>query len=317
MSGKSLSYPYNLSMARSEREPNHDLLGAMEPTQILRLRPQADPAMIVVRIQLGPGSFQAWVAHPGSKGIIGRSPDADLVVNDPSVSRHHARIELSPSGELSIVDQRSTNGTFVNQLPVDGRARIRPGDRVVVGAVVVLIESMSPSELSQLRNAAVVLDNVHLDPLTGLTTRRWIDTELVGFIDRFQRVGEPISCVFMDLDRFKSINDEHGHAIGDLVLKATGAVILRTIREHDVAIRFGGDEMVLFLARCGVDMGVRVADRLRHSVRELSVPGLSPGSVRLSAGIAEHQGDSASQWLERADAALYRAKRAGRDQTGR
>jgi two-component system cell cycle response regulator len=298
-----------------EADSSHDLLSNMEPTQVLRLPARRTPSLVIVRVQFGTGPFKAWIAHPGSSGTIGRASDADLVVQDPSVSRYHARIEVDSAGELVLVDQQSTNGTTVNDQPVDGQMLIRPGDRVVVGAVSLLVEKMSPAELEQLKTAAYRVDSAHLDPLTGLVTRRWLDTELAGFIDRFQRVGEPITCVFIDLDHFKQINDRHGHGVGDQVLKGTGAAILRTIREQDVAVRFGGDELVVFLARCGADQAVRVSERFRKALSELSCPGLPAGNVKMTAGVAEYQGESPSQWLERADAALYRAKRAGRDRT--
>jgi diguanylate cyclase (GGDEF)-like protein len=292
-----------------------DLLANMEPTQILRLPARKTPSLVVVRVQFGPGPFQAWIARPGTAGTIGRASDADLVVADPSVSRYHARIDVDSAGELVLVDQQSTNGTTVNDEPVIDQRRLRPGDRVVVGEVSLLVEKMSPAEFEQLKSAAYRVDAAHLDPLTGLVTRRWLDGELAGFIDRYQRVGEPISCMFIDLDHFKQINDKHGHAVGDQVLKGTGAAILRTIREKDVAVRFGGDEFVVFLARCGAEQAVRVSERFRKALHELSCTGLPAGSVRMTAGVAEYQGESPSQWLERADAALYRAKRAGRDRT--
>ncbi|MEQ1501725.1 MAG: GGDEF domain-containing protein [Myxococcota bacterium] len=289
----------------ADRDQDDTTGGGAEPTQILRRRDVAAP-VTVVRVPFGPGPLQLWTARPGTSGVIGRSPDADLVLYDPSVSRFHARIDVAQDGALTLVDLNSTNGTMINHEALTGSAPIRAGDRVTVGAVAVSIDVMLPAELDQLRKAASRLDAAARDPLTGLVTRRWIDDDLPSFLERHVRHGDPLTCVFLDVDGFKQVNDRLGHQHGDEVLRRISELVLRAVRADDVAVRYGGDEIVLFLAKCAEPEALQVTDRLRLAVAEL-------GTVTLSAGIAQHRGEAAEAWLARADRALYQAKRTGRN----
>jgi diguanylate cyclase (GGDEF)-like protein len=288
-----------------------------EPTQILRRRAVEQPSLVVVRALVGSGALQYWIAHRGTSGVIGRSPDADLVISDPSVSRYHARIDADDDGGMVVSDLGSTNGTFVNQIPVAPRSRLRFGDRLTVGGVAVSLEAMSAAEVDQLRRAASRLDAADRDALTGLVARRWIDDGLPSYLDRYERVGARVTCLFMDLDGFKAINDTHGHSAGDRLLRGFGEIVRHAIRDDDVAVRFGGDEFVVFLARCDEVEAMRVADRMRMALTQLDIDLPTAPAVTLSAGVAEHQGETPSQWIDRTDAALYRAKRAGKNRTER
>lgn len=290
--------------------------GSSEQTQIMRRDRKTEPPVTVVRVLSGSGPFQFWIARPGTTGVIGRGPEADLMIQDPSVSRSHVRIEVGERCELAFVDLGSTNGTFVNDDPILPRRVVRPGDRVLVGAISVSVEVLTVAAVDELRRAASRLDAAGRDPLTALVSRRWIDDQLPAFIARHHHIGEPVTCVFVDLDGFKRINDQHGHGMGDVVLKTTADILLRTIRENDVAVRYGGDELVVFLSNCRATDGVMVADRLRAAIEATVWAGISGGQVTLSAGVAELRvGEGPSSWLERADGALYRAKRAGRKRT--
>ncbi|MEZ4237229.1 MAG: GGDEF domain-containing protein [Myxococcota bacterium] len=293
-----------------------DEVGQLE-TQILRRRAVDLPSLVVIRALVGPGPFQCWTARPGTQGTIGRSPDADLVIADPSVSRYHARIDVQDDGALIVSDLGSTNGTFVNLIPVAPRSRLRIGDRLTVGGVAVSVEAMSAAEVDQLRRAALRLDAADHDPLTGLVSRRWVEEDLPAYLERHRRVGGMVSCLYIDLDGFKQINDRHGHAAGDRVLRAIGDIVKRTVRDDDVAVRMGGDEVVVFLARCDGDEAERVAGRMRDAVRQLREDGVPAGMVTLSAGVAEYRDEEPARWIERADEAMYRAKRSGRDRTVR
>lgn len=286
---------------------------SVEQTQIMRRERPTDPPVTVVRILSGSGPFQFWLARPGARGVIGRGPEADLVVQDPSVSRSHVRIDVGANGELVLVELGSTNGTLVNDEVVTTSLPVRPGDRILVGDVSVSVEVLAPTAVDDLRRAMSRMNAGHRDALTGLVSRRWIEEDLPAFLERHQRAGEPLTCVFVDLDGFKAVNDRHGHVKGDLVLKTTADVLLATVRENDVAVRYGGDELVVFLSNCRAADGVLVADRLRTAIEGTQWPGIPSGLITLSAGVAEYRGESPQGWLERADGALYRAKRSGRN----
>jgi diguanylate cyclase (GGDEF)-like protein len=282
--------------------------GSDEETQILRTRPPSEAPVTVVRAAFGSGPMSLWVATPGETGTVGRSPDADLYLADPSVSRYHARFETDANGRLALVDLDSTNGTFVNQAQLRGRRLVDVGDRIQIGGVAISIDRMSPAELAALRTAASRLDQVGKDALTGLVTRGWVDEGLLGWLERHRQRSETVCCLFLDIDEFKDVNDSAGHAAGDLVLKTVAQLIRGAIRDGDVPVRFGGDEMLVFLGKCRIAEAVRVAERIRRTVADNDFGGAVRGGVTVSIGAAEHHGETGEQWIARADAALYRAK---------
>lgn len=155
------------------------------------------------------------------------------------------------------------------------------------------------------------------DPLTGVFNRAFIMEVLGRELKRAQRHGDPISVVFLDLDHFKSVNDNHGHAVGDLVLRTIAHRIMQSIRPEDYFGRFGGEEFLLVLPATALDGAVSVVERVRELVS--GDPVLAGGvalKVTLSAGITRLVGDrsaTAEELIARADAALYRAKENGRN----
>jgi len=152
------------------------------------------------------------------------------------------------------------------------------------------------------------------DPVTGLANRRHIDQELIAAVARAERLDEGLAVVFLDIDGFKKVNDDHGHATGDAVLRQVAQRISDNTRRGDVAGRFGGDEFIII---CPFNLGDRSGpplevDRLR---RALSAPYEMEGhseSVRVSVGAVTWQaGMTAEQLLQEADKAMYAVKAAG------
>ena len=157
-----------------------------------------------------------------------------------------------------------------------------------------------------------------LDPLTGAYNRRYFEQRLAEECRRSARTGQPLSCLFLDLDHFKRINDTRGHAAGDAVLRAAAATIRGQLRDSDVLARYGGEEFVVLLVDTGTALAGEIAERIRRAVAAspVSLDRDPPVAVTLSAGVATAAGDAARDaegLLRRADAALYRAKAAGRD----
>jgi diguanylate cyclase (GGDEF)-like protein len=150
------------------------------------------------------------------------------------------------------------------------------------------------------------------DGLTGAFNRRCLDACLATAIERLHRTGEPASLAVFDIDHFKAINDELGHAAGDQALKAMVALVAGRARKLDALFRVGGEEFALLLTNARSPDALHVADELRRLVAEAD---LVPGRrVSISAGVSElRRGETAAEWLNDADAALYRAKRAGRN----
>jgi diguanylate cyclase (GGDEF)-like protein len=164
-----------------------------------------------------------------------------------------------------------------------------------------------------------LIDKAFVDSLTGVLNRRGFLDKAVPTIALARRAGQAVSVAMLDLDRFKEINDTHGHAAGDGALKALGRALTAELRTGDVLGRVGGDEFVVLLPGCTPEAALPVATRWRERLqRERPGPRLSLGSLRISVGVAQlvAAGDPAealTQGCAVADAALYRAKRRGRD----
>ena len=159
--------------------------------------------------------------------------------------------------------------------------------------------------------------NALIDPLTGLGNRRLFDQRLAEEVGRTSRHLEPLSLAMIDLDRFKDVNDRHGHVTGDAVLAAVGGLLTASLRAADLACRYGGDEFAVILPETTKTEAWLVAEKLRSELHALLVPAKDGSTVGIlaSIGIASYSPDheSAVNLLEAADAALYVAKHSGRD----
>ena len=152
------------------------------------------------------------------------------------------------------------------------------------------------------------------DFLTGVFNRRYFDRALEQELDRSRRYGSAGSILLVDLDHFKDVNDRLGHAAGDDVLKSVAAALKQHVRKTDVLARFGGDEFAILLPQTDELQAQHVADGLVKALRrETTSVGLQGVSVSASIGVARLEGGTAEQLLSHVDAAMYDAKKAGRD----
>jgi diguanylate cyclase (GGDEF)-like protein len=159
-----------------------------------------------------------------------------------------------------------------------------------------------------------LVDSARTDELTSLPNRRVLFELLAREIDRARRGEAKLSVVFVDIDRFKRINDRHGHQVGDVVLREAAAVLRGGLRTYDLVGRYGGEEFVMVLPDTGAFEGHAVAERIRERV----AASVFAGGVRItiSLGVAElGKGMDADRLLKAADMAVYRAKRAGRNRS--
>lgn len=154
------------------------------------------------------------------------------------------------------------------------------------------------------------------DALTGLASYRALQQRLTHEAERSKRSGESFAVLFIDLDRLKELNDRYGHERGNGVLKAVADELRRTIRNTDLAARYGGDEFVVLLTRTDRAGALRVADAVRERVEQAADRlGFHNGQITVSIGVAEYDPAAPGEGplLERADRALYLAKAAGRN----
>jgi two-component system, cell cycle response regulator len=182
---------------------------------------------------------------------------------------------------------------------------LRPVDRNELAARV-------RTQIRRKRYADCLRDNVETtiemaaaDPLTGLKYRRCLETHLGALLDRPR--GGPLSAMILDPDGYKAINDRHGYAAGDRVLKCFAARAKEVIRETDLLCRFGGDEFVIVMPGTGLRGGLQIAERIRAAIASDGFAvetGGQPIAVTVSTGLAESAGDSSAALLRRADTAL-------------
>jgi diguanylate cyclase len=156
------------------------------------------------------------------------------------------------------------------------------------------------------------------DALTGLANRRQFELALARELDRVARSGEPALLMMLDIDHFKRVNDTHGHAAGDEVIRAVATALAESVRPMDLVARIGGEEFAVILPNCGPAFGQAVAERIRQRVqrRAVSIAPQQEISVTVSVGGAfapQWVRSTARIWTERADLQLYRAKSEGRN----
>ena len=170
--------------------------------------------------------------------------------------------------------------------------------------------------------AAVIVDKsdqdrevAALDPLSGLPMRAMFEAEALAMQLRARERGEALSLVIADLDQFKRINDTLGHAAGDRVIAAFGQLIASEIRPHDICGRIGGEEFCIIASKCEGEHAETLANRIRMATKRMAVPGVGPElAITASFGVAEwNLHEPYGVVFDRADAALYKAKRSGRD----
>ncbi|MEK7703137.1 MAG: diguanylate cyclase [Nitrospirota bacterium] len=156
------------------------------------------------------------------------------------------------------------------------------------------------------------------DPLTGLYNRRHFEDIIVSEFERFKRYNIPFSCMMIDVDHFKDVNDLCGHDVGDAILKSVAEVLNGQVRGVDTLARYGGDEFVVLLAQLRGESAERVAFRMLSAanMRDFQAIDGRLGKVTLSIGIAgvpDSELKTIDQLVKSADQALYKAKKAGRN----
>lgn len=244
--------------------------------------------------------------------LIGRGRDNDIMLPSDCVSRQHARIERRGS-ELYVVDLDSTNGTFVNneRTPVRER-RLSRGDLIKIGDRI--FKHLTGADV-ELQYHEIIFRMAVTDGLTNTANRKQLDAILNEEIPRSVRYGHPLSLLMLDIDRFKSINDTHGHLVGDYVLCGLASILQRRLRPADKLGRYGGEEFCVILPETAAEDAVRIAEDMRVLVatHRFETAGKSL-SVTISIGVAALAPEMTREDLYRlADERLYAAKNAGRN----
>lgn len=246
--------------------------------------------------------------------VLGRSSECDVQLDGDGVSRRHAMLERRPDESIELVDLGSRNGTFVNGERID-RATVRDGDKIQVGWTVVFKLAFQDELDESLQRS--MFESARRDALTGATNSRGLNEVLSRELSFACRHGRVLSLLMLDLDHFKMVNDTQGHAAGDHVLKRLVEIMTATIRREDLVARRGGEEFVILLRDIPAPGALECAERIRSSVeRSVFDAGHGPIPVTISIGVATLEGArhaTPATLLDRADRALYEAKRSGRN----
>ncbi len=224
------------------------------------------------------------------------APDSMALVTEPD--------DPSPAGR-PVVSGGERVGTVILRTPRELRA---PTERLVHDSIL-----RAAPVLATLRSLARAQARAATDPLTGLGNRRLVEDALGRLVAQSRRNGERFAVAVLDLDRFKLVNDTHGHAAGDALLIAIGGALDAATREYDVVGRQGGDEFIVLLTDLGATEAATVMDRCRIAVAQLQI-GQPPVGVTASVGVvASLAGDDTdpAALVRAADDAVYAAKARG------
>lgn len=156
----------------------------------------------------------------------------------------------------------------------------------------------------------------YYDPLTGVFNRRYFDTQIEQELIRMERYEVPASLAFIDIDRFKRINDDYGHPIGDMVLQGVAHLLQQNIRSSDLLARYGGEEFVIVFTNTEPEQATSILEGMLNLARSQPVASCEGRDIQItfSAGVAGWKsGQGVAQWTQLADEAMYKAKKEGRN----
>jgi diguanylate cyclase (GGDEF)-like protein len=283
----------------------------------LNSAPSVTPAP---RAGTGPSAYLVVISGPsfgemyrlkGERSVLGRGERADIRVLDDGVSREHAAIERD-GGKMVLVDQRSTNGTYCNGARVQ-RHDLTDGDKISIGATTILRFTYQDQVDEHYQKK--LFESALRDGLTSTFNRRYFLDRLQSEIRFAVRHEKTLALLFADIDHFKKINDQHGHVAGDEVLAGVARVMTAAIRTEDVLARYGGEEFAIICREIEAEGARALGERLRTAVEQHRFEHAGKViPVTVSIGVAaDRKIDDAHGFIAAADAAMYDAKRAGRN----
>lgn len=298
--------PISVSYLRiGEQEALTFHVAAREGEQVVSLNEAVDPAVLR---QVAESSEPLVIPSVESHPLFGQKPSATA-----KAVRGLAAVPVVSTRDfvraaLCVMDTQplGLNATDVDTLAACGRQTGIELDRAVLAHERKQSALDMPDDVEALQHLAAT------DPLTGVANRRGGEKHIANEISRAKREKRPLSCILIDIDRFKSVNDTFGHQAGDQLLRDLSALLRRTVRAYDILVRWGGEEFLLVLPGVGLELARTLADRLRANVENMDTHGIGP--VTVSAGAAEFENDyDFASTLRTADRRLYQAKSAGRN----
>ena len=286
-------------------------------TRLARLTSTANPDnddkdACLVRIY-PPSIGEGIIDLPQENIILGRNNDCDVVLDDPAVSRHHSCISYTRTGYW-IMDLGSYNATIVNDEKVKKTAWLKAGDMIRIGHMV--FKYLSSNHVERQYHEEIYSMMI-TDGLTRIPNKRYFMEMLDREFNRARRHRRPLCLLMFDIDHFKSINDTHGHLVGDFILRDLCMRVAPYIRKDEIFARYGGEEFAIVLAEVKREQARVIGEKIREMissdsfmVENIEIP------VTISVGIAEldvKRHRSPHKLIEDVDRKLYTAKKSGRN----
>jgi diguanylate cyclase (GGDEF)-like protein len=241
---------------------------------------------------------------------IGRGADNSITLDMDNVSRMHARVLQKPDGYF-LEDLNSTNGTYVNDVEVK-HERLRNGDLIKIGGAI--LKFLSGGNIESLFHEEIYRMTI-VDGLTQVHNKRYFMEFIDREMARCSRYDRPLSLLLFDIDKFKSINDIHGHLAGDAILKKLAEMVSKHVRKEEAFARYGGEEFAIMMPETNCERAKIFAEKIRRMVE--STPFMYEDreiQVTVSIGIAEmKQHREPLAFIKAADEKLYQAKANGRN----
>jgi two-component system, cell cycle response regulator len=274
--------------------------------------PDAQPAAACLVVLSGSNVGEMYRIEK-AQVVIGRGDKVDLRLVDDGISREHVRLSQE-EGRIVLEDLGSTNGTYCNGQRVT-RQPLAEGDKILIGSTTILkfgyqdkLDEMFQRQMSE---------SALRDGLTRAFNKRYFTDRIESEFQYAIRHRTPLSLIFLDIDHFKKINDQHGHQAGDHVLAQLSTLVMSMLGEEETFARYGGEEFAVVARGLELEAASELSERLRAAVeahpfefQSTSLP------VTISVGVARAPGaglGSSGDLVARADEAMYAAKRSGRN----
>lgn len=272
------------------------------------LLPKAKDACLVMLYGPDLGKRYTVGDHPLH---IGRSENSTIYIDRESISRNHAQI-FEENGQYIIQDNGSTNGTYVNDIPIQS-AVLKDSDLIKIGEVI--FKFLSRDNLENVYHEEIYR-LATTDGLTMVYNKRYFLDCIDREFSRSMRHNRALSLILLDIDHFKRLNDTYGHLAGDFVLKQTARMIQDKIRFEDIFCRYGGEEFALLLPETEAWQALRIAEKIRQfiEIQQIEFGGhLIHTTASLGTSSTHHHMTHADQLIQAADQCLYQAKTQGRN----
>lgn len=279
----------------------------------LRSIDDTPPALVIL---IGPQGYvgKQW-SLTENEYVIGRAVESGIFLDDRSVSRSHARVNITAS-EVTVCDLGSANKTVINGTAITSMNpyRLQNNDQIKIGNVI--FKFLDRGNLEAITNRQLI-EKATKDALTGANSKAALLEKGPEAMKRSEVLNEALSVLVFDIDYFKKINDTYGHSAGDHILREMcGVISQKLVRTNDFFARYGGEEFVILLPGAPQKSSTEIAERIRTTIETTNFVFENkkiPVTISLGLAFRKPEEKEWEQLFKRADDALYKSKQTGRN----